>query len=127
MFRTRNGGDSWDRIERGLPSHFGFPLAIHARTKTLFAFPLESDEHRMPKGGVFNVYRSRDLGDSWEPCGKGSPNFHAGVLRGAIACDDEGRVYVGSTAGTLHVGEDLGESWRAVEGVLPRILCVSVI
>ncbi len=127
MFRTRDGGDSWERIESGLPSRFGFPLALHAKTRTLFAFPLESDEHRMPPGGRFAVYRSRDEGSSWEPAGKPLEGFHAGVLRGAIACDDEGRVYVGSTAGTLHVGENLGESWRAVAGTLPRILSVSVI
>jgi len=129
MFRTRNGGDSWERIESGLPSHFGFPLAVHEKTRTLFAFPLESDEYRMPPGGRFCVYRSRNSGDSWEACDKGLPRggFHAGVLRSSIACDAQGRVFVGSTAGTVHVSDDLGDTWRTIDGTLPRILSVSVL
>jgi len=26
MYRTRNGGEAWERIESGLPSGFGFPV-----------------------------------------------------------------------------------------------------
>ena len=103
--------------------------ATLAVTRTLFAFPLESDEYRMPPGGRFCVYRSRNSGDSWEACDKGLPRggFHAGVLRSSIACDAQGRVFVGSTAGTVHVSDDLGDTWRTIDGTLPRILSVSVL
>ena len=46
MYRTRDGGDSWERTENGLPSGFGFPIVIDPKTKALFAVPLESDEYR---------------------------------------------------------------------------------
>ena len=36
MFRSRDGGESWQRIENGLPSWFGFPVAIDRRSRTLF-------------------------------------------------------------------------------------------
>lgn len=128
MYRTRDGGDSWERIENGLPSGFGFPLVIDAKTKALFAIPLESDEYRIPPGGRLRVYRSRSRGDSWETLGRGLPEEHvyAGVLRGAMAVDDlePGGVYFGTTAGGLCASRDGGETWQILPVTLPRILYV---
>ncbi len=129
MFRSRDGGDSWERIEKGLPSRFGFPLVMDHATKALYCFPLDSDEYRMPRGGKFRVYRSRNGGDSWEPVGQGLPDtpVYASVLRGAMAADqlDPCGIYVGTTAGAVYASSDRGDSWRALPGTLPRILHVA--
>ena len=129
MYRSRNAGDTWERIENGLPSWFGFPIAIDRRTKSLFSFPMESDEYRMPVGGRFAVYRSRNGGDSWEALTKGLPRepSYAGVLRGALAVDtlDPAGVYVGSTAGDIFVSADGGEAWQRLPVRLPRVLSVA--
>jgi photosystem II stability/assembly factor-like uncharacterized protein len=128
MYRTRDGGDHWERIENGLPSWFGFPIAIDPHTGALFAFPMESDEYRLPVGGKFQVYRSRNGGDSWEPLDRGLPQqpTYAGVLRGAMAVDglDPAGVYVGSTAGELFASADRGDSWQRLSCTLPRVLSV---
>jgi hypothetical protein len=130
VFRTRDGGDSWERIEKGLPSRFGFPIAIDRRTKSLFLAPLEADQYRIPAGGKLRVFRSRDEGDSWEPLGKGLPSEHAyaGVLRSSLVADslDPCGLYLGTTSGTLHASADGGESWRTLPGLLPRVLTVAV-
>ncbi len=129
VYRTRNGGDSWEKIENGLPSGFGFPMAIDPKTKALFAVPLESDEYRMPPEGRLCVYRSRNRGDSWEPLRHGLPQEHAyaGVLRGALAVDglDPAGVYVGTTAGSLYASADGGDTWQTIPVTLPRILGVA--
>ena len=129
MFRTRDGGERWERIEQGLPSGFGFPLVIDPTAGALFAVPLESDEYRMPPEGRLRVYRSRNGGDSWEPLTRGLPQAHvyAAVLRGALAGDglDPGGIYVGTTAGTLYASRDSGDTWEALPATLPRILCVA--
>ncbi len=130
MFRTTDGGERWERIENGLSSGFGFPLAIDRATKTLFAVPLESDEYRVPPGGKLRVYRSRDGGDSWQACGAGLPDIGwTGVLRRAVAADqrDPGGVIFGTTSGSLHASRDLGDSWTTIEATLPRILFVEAI
>lgn len=128
MYRTADGGDRWERIEEGLPSGFGFPIALDPRTKALYAVPLESDEYRVPADGRLAVYRSRDRGDSWHAAGRGLPAglFYGTVLRGALATDglDPCGVYLGTTAGTVHVSADGGESWRTLPCTLPRVLSV---
>lgn len=129
MFRTRDGGDSWERIERGLPSTFGFPVVIDSTSKALFAVPLEKDEYRFPPEGKLRVYRSSDRGDSWEALATGLPaqNWYAGVLRSALAVDslDPCGVYMGTTAGNVHISVDGGDAWRTLPATLPRILCVA--
>jgi hypothetical protein len=128
MFRTRNGGESWERNEKGLPSWFGFPIAIDGRSGALFAFPMQSDEYRMPVDGAFRVYRSRNRGDSWEPLGKGLPDsYYGSVLRGALGLDplDPVGVYIGSTSGDVFASPDGGDSWQMMPCRLPRVLSVA--
>ena len=128
MFRSRDGGESWDSIETGLPSGFGFPLVRDRNTKTLYSFPLESDEYRLPMEGRVRIYRSRDDGDSWEATCAGLPQEHAyeGCLRSAMALDhlDPPGVYVGTTASHVYASADGGDSWTQQPCVLPRILAV---
>lgn len=124
MYRTRNGGARWEKIEKGLPSGFGFPLVRAG--KTLFCVPLESDEYRVPRDGALRVYRSRDGGDSWHEASRGLPEtpVYAAVLRGAMAADGlaPAGVYLGTTAGQVFASADEGDSWRALPATLPRVL-----
>jgi photosystem II stability/assembly factor-like uncharacterized protein len=141
VYVTRNGGDTWETIENGLPSahvgpppktttaSFGFPIAVDPNTRSLFVFPLESDEYRMPVDGKFRVYRSRDGGKNWEGLGEGLPSGtnYGAVLRGAMAVDGlrPCGVYVGSTAGQVFASADSGDTWRALPCTLPRVLHVA--
>ena len=83
----------------------------------------------MPVGGDLRVYRSTDRGESWHVSGEGHPSHpvYAGVLRDAMATDGAGGVFVGTTAGTVHLTVDGGDHWAALPDVLPRILSVAVL
>ncbi len=128
MFRSRDAGEAWERIENGLPSGFGFPLVMDPHTKHLFAAPLESDEYRLPRDGRLAIYRSTDGGDSWHDSSNGLPqdNAYSAVLRGAMDVDrlSPGGVYIGTTSGTVHVSRNGGDSWQTLPCSLPRIQCV---
>lgn len=129
MFRSGDGANRWERNERGLDATFGFPIVIDRTSKFLFAVPLEADQYRVPPGGALQVFRSTDAGDSWHSASAGLPaaDAYGTVLRGAMAVDnlEPGGVYMGTTAGTLHVSADLGESWTNLPVILPRILHLS--
>lgn len=129
MYRSTDGADSWEQIQGGLPSTFGFPLAIHpSHPETLYAFPLESDEYRLPIDGQPAVYRTRNGGDTWVRSSSGLPSESwVTVLRQAMATDpmDPAGVYVGTTGGQIFASADAGETWTTVDCRLPKILSLN--
>lgn len=125
VFRSRDAGDSWERIEKGLPSQFGFPMVMDPRDgSTLYVIPQESDEYRMAVDGQLAVYHSRNAGDSWQVSTRGLPgDCYQGVLRGAMAVDGlaPGGIYFGTTGGQVYWSTDGADSWQAIPCQLPRI------
>ena len=73
MYRSDDGGKSWQSIENGLPSSFGFPAAAHPRDPdTLFLIPLNGDSAgRYVPDAKAAVWRTRDAGKSWQACATG--------------------------------------------------------
>src|SRR5208282_613102 len=75
VYRSDDGGRAWQEITAGLPSDFGFPLAIHPRQpRTIYVLPLQGAEFRCPPGRRLRVYRSRDGGQSWNGLEQGLPS-----------------------------------------------------
>lgn len=128
MFRSTDGGTTWQRNEDGLPAGFGFVMVRDAGTGRLFTQPLHSDAQRLPVDGAFRVYRSDDDGGSWQVSGTGWPQAptHTQVLRGAVVADGAGHVAMGTTAGTVWFTEDAGDSWRQLPVTVPRITTVAL-
>jgi photosystem II stability/assembly factor-like uncharacterized protein len=127
VYRTTDGGAHWEKIERGLPSSFGFAIGRDHESGTLFVVPLQSDENRLPRNGGLAAYRSKDQGDTWEKSGSGwpeAPQF-TGVLRNAISLDQEGGVAFGTTGGRVYVSGDIGDNWQGLPFAFPRILTVA--
>lgn len=130
VYRTDDGGRSWERIEAGLPAAFGFPIVRDPASGTLFVAPQESDEYRMPVDGKFSIYRSTDDGSSWRVAGFGLPTHaYNGVLRGAMDIDglESGGVYLGTTGGEAWWSADAGDTWERLPGAYPRITSVRVL
>jgi len=130
VYRTENAGESWTEITAGLPSDFGFPLAIHPRqAKTIFVLPLKGPEFRCPPENKLRVFRSRDGGASWQPLTRGLPqeNVFVSVYREGMASDsrDPAGVYFGTNTGKLFGSSDEGDSWQVVADNLPPIFSVA--
>ncbi len=130
VFVSDDGGSSWHRRQAGLPAEmgFGFMMAREGSTGRLFTQPLHSDGQRLPVDGDFRIYRSDDDGESWAVSGTGWPEAatHTQVLRGAFDADGDGRVVAGTTAGTVWLTEDAGDTWRQLPGTFPRIGAVAL-
>jgi photosystem II stability/assembly factor-like uncharacterized protein len=131
VYRSDDRGESWTEITAGLPSDFGYALALDPRDPdTAFVIPEESSHMRATCDGRLQVYRTTDAGASWEPLTRGLPQEHAyvSILRDAMDHDghDPVGLYFGTSTGALFASSDRGDSWRVLAGYLPKILCVTV-
>lgn len=133
VFRSRDGGQNWDAISDGLPSTFGFPIAVDpADPRTIWTFPLNGDtQGRFPPSASAAVWRSRDGGQSWQDCRDGLPqkNCFFTVLRQAMAVDraTPTGVYFGTNSGSVFASRDGGDHWDEIARHLPTVLSVETL
>lgn len=130
VLRSDDHGRSWRSIAKGLPSDFGFPIAVHPHDPdTLYVLPLEAQTRTCP-GGAPAVWRSEDGGDSWSKLKKGLPKKESWftVLRDAMDIDElaSPALYFGTTTGQVWMGRDGGEEWECLFDALPPVNCVKV-
>ena len=129
VYRSDDGGGTWNSIAEGLPSDFGFAMVSHPhRPGVIYNFPIQGGDKRYPPDYRARVYRSEDAGTTWVALEKGLPAepFHSAVMRDAMCADnaDPAGVYFGSRSGEVYASADEGESWRQVASHLPDVLSV---
>jgi photosystem II stability/assembly factor-like uncharacterized protein len=130
VYRSDDAGETWTDIGDGLPSDFGFPLAIDpADPDSAYLIPLTADTDRVTPNARVGVYETRDGGATWTERGSGLPDEHAylTILREAFDWSGEGdalELYFGATSGDLFGSGDAGETWHTVATRLPPVLSV---
>lgn len=128
IFRSDDGGESWQELHDVPPSGFGFAVAVHPhQPDTAWFVPATKDEQRFPVDAHLVVTRTRDGGRHFDVLQRGLPEGPAYdlVYRHALAVSADGeRLAFGSTTGSLWVSEDQGDSWQTVSQHLPPVRCV---
>ena len=130
VYRSTDYGDSWLRIDEGLPYDFGFGLALHAQDPhSCYVIPLEPQQYMFrATDGALRVFRSGRSG-KWRKLSKGLPakNAYVSVLRQAMSSDscDPCGIYFGTQGGQVFASADEGASWQAAAEYLPPVYSVT--
>jgi photosystem II stability/assembly factor-like uncharacterized protein len=130
VYRSDDAGESWIDIGAGLPSDFGFPLAVDpADPDSAYVIPLVADLDRVTPDGRVRVYETRDAGSRWAPRGDGLPpeNAYLTVLRQAFNRKGAGEsleLYFGATSGEVFGSGDAGATWASVATRLAPVYSV---
>ena len=129
IYLSRNAGEKWERMGKGLDHDFGFVVAT---AKSLpgkaFFVPLH-DENRLTYGGGFQVHQWNDSTKKWStlmPPTRFPGDY--GTHREGLATDDldPAGIYAGTTTGQLYVSPDAGKTWDQVPFQFPSIHSVSI-
>lgn len=133
VYRSDDAGESWTEIGSGLPSDFGFPVAVDPTDPdSAFVIPLNADMDRVTAEGRVRVYETRDAGESWTARGERllEEDAYLTVLRQAFCrAGDESPVelYFGATSGVVFGSGDGAGTWFTVADRLPPVLAVSAV
>jgi hypothetical protein len=130
VYRSDDRAESWTKLdENGLPSDFGFALALDPRDPDVaHVAPIESAENRVTANGRLGVYRTCDGGQTWEESSDGLPDpAWLGVLREGMASDtlDPAGVYLGTQSGSVFASAG-GSDWIVAASDLPPVVSVEV-
>jgi photosystem II stability/assembly factor-like uncharacterized protein len=132
VYRSDDAGATWNDIAAGLPSGFGFPLAIDpADPDSAYAIPLIADLDRVTPDAQLRVFETRDAGTTWTGRGEGLPSSDAylTILRQAFGTAGEGtamQLFFGATSGEVFGSVDAGRSWFVAARHLAPVTSVRV-
>ncbi|MBI4202284.1 MAG: exo-alpha-sialidase [Chloroflexi bacterium] len=131
VYRSDDGADHWVEITEGLPSDWGFGIAVHPhQADTIWVCPGTSGYKHWVPDAQMAIYRTRNQGRAWEKLTRGLPQKDAylNVLREGMAVDalQPAGLYLGTNTGQLFFSTDEGDSWREAAPLFPPINSVGV-
>ena len=120
VFRTRDGGASWENVLFISDRAGAVDLSMDpGNPRTLFAAVWETERKPwtlISGGEASGLYRSKDSGDTWEELVDGLPQGIKGRIGVAVSPADPNRVWalVEAEDGGLFRSEDGGDSFRLI-------------
>ena len=123
VFRSTNGGETWEKVLYASDSTGAVDLAVHPENPDVIYATMWRAERKpwtIISGGDNGdgLYKSTDGGDTWTKLGGGLPTGRVGKIDVAVTPAAPDRVYAlveapGDQQG-LYRSDDAGENWRQV-------------
>ena len=127
VYRSDDRAATWERLDgNGLPSDFGFGLALHPNEPDVaYVIPEHGAGNRVTTGDRLGVYKTRDGGASWQLEADGLPEpAWSVILREGMDFDEFG-VAFGTQSGFVYARPHDGP-WVEAARHLPPVLSVTL-
>jgi photosystem II stability/assembly factor-like uncharacterized protein len=111
---SRDGGKTWERLERGLDWHYTWGLALDYDDPDCWyisASPGPREAHAGSGNALAHIYRWQS--ESWQILQGGLPD-PLRALPYAIT-NKPGELYAGLAGGTLYASYDKGDTWKPIQ------------
>ncbi|KAF0199091.1 MAG: hypothetical protein FD166_716 [Bacteroidetes bacterium] len=105
---STNGGSLWNDISNGLPERWITRVATDPFDLNTIYVTLSGFRWDEP---IAHVYRSTNLGQTWQPISNGLPELPVNAL--VADPGEQGRLFIGTDAGVF-LSENAGESWQSM-------------
>lgn len=115
LFKTTNGGSSWEDITRSLPDRYPMDIALDWNDDQMVYVALSGF-------GTSHLYKSVNGGDDWEDVGTGLPDVPTSAV--VVDPDFPEHIYAGNDLGVF-VTLNNGETWNGFNEGLPDAVMVS--
>ena len=129
LYRSLDGGLSWQALAAPHPSGFGFAVACDPMDpRRAWFVPAQADTYRYPVGGRMVVNRTDDGGASFRTMHQGLPQndaYHLVYRHCLELAPDRQTLAMASTTGGLWVSADAGEHWQCVSRDLPPVAALT--
>lgn len=122
LFRSRNGGQHWEKLSRGLERWYMIPLAFVTTNPNILCVGAGNTAPPAwrTQGADAAIYRSEDGGDSFR---RAEGPFPLRGMLSSIMADTKNpdHLFAGTTDGMLLGSSDRGHHWKIEVEKLPRI------
>jgi len=105
---STNGGSLWNDISNGLPERWITRVATDPFDLNTIYVTLSGFRWDEP---IAHVYRSTNLGQTWQPISNGLPELPVNAL--VADPGEQGRLFIGTDAGVF-LSENAGETWQSM-------------
>ena len=114
LFKSKDGGDSWKRIEKGLDNqHKLFSLAVSSQSREILFLSSLGD----------GIYKSQDEGASWSKVNQGLETLSIDLV--AISPHSSDVVFAAGTDHKLYKTENGGTSWTRIMAGESKITAIA--
>ena len=109
LYRTNNGGDTWQRITQDLPDRFPTDLAVDPKNDAVAYVTFGGFE-------TSHVYKTENGGESWIDLGENLPDIPTWSV--TVNPENSSHLFVGNEIG-VYQSLDGGQNWQNINGNLP--------
>jgi len=132
LFRTRDGGKTWDKVLFFNENAGAVDVAIEENGRVVYAALYQRQRRAwgfIGGGPHSGLYRSQDGGDTWEKLTRDLPEGDTGRIGIAISKSHPQIVYaiIENKKGGVYRSEDRGKSWAFMNELNPRPMYYSQI